>query len=196
MLKAALARFLQDRWRTHPINQVVLEPEAIKEGDEMKRLLYVLVVSIITLPPAVRSQTPIVPDSKNTGPTSVTAQSGSQPTKTFDDCACESQALPEALAIVNDVRITRHDIARATKDSVSQLQRQVIEGRKRELDLLINSRLLTIEAKRRGIGTKLSTIRTKRVSRATSKTSGMMSSATCWISDSDSRRSDLPMSSA
>jgi protein-disulfide isomerase len=119
----------------------------------MKRLLYAAVVSIIALPPAVRSQTPIVPDSKNTAPTAVTAQNGSQPTKTVDDCACESQALPEALAIVNDVRITRHDIARATKDSVSQLQRQVIEARKRELDLLINSKLLAIEAKRRGIGT-------------------------------------------
>ena len=115
----------------------------------MKRFLYALVISIMALPPAVRSQTSIVPDSKNTGSTSVTPQ----PTKTVGDCACESQALPEALEIVNDVRITRYDIARATKDSVSQLQRQVIEARKRELDLLINSKLLAIEAKRRGIGT-------------------------------------------
>ena len=119
----------------------------------MRRLLYALVVSIIALPPAVQSQTPIVPDTKNTSPASVSAQSGSQPNKTIEDCACESQVLPEALAIVNDVRITRHDIAKATRDSVSQLQGQVIEARKRELDLLINSRLLANEAKRRGIGT-------------------------------------------
>ena len=89
----------------------------------MRRLLYALVVSIIALPPAVQSQTPIVPDTKNTAPASVSAQAGSQPNKTIEDCACESQVLPEALAIVNDVRITRHDIAKATKDSVSQLQR-------------------------------------------------------------------------
>jgi protein-disulfide isomerase len=119
---------------------------------KMMRLLYALVVSIIAFPPAVQSQTPIVPDTKNTGSAPVSTQSGSQP-KTIEDCACESQVLPEALAIVNDVRITRHDIARATRDSVSQLQGQVIEARKRELDLLINSRLLANEAKRRGIGT-------------------------------------------
>jgi hypothetical protein len=120
---------------------------------KMRRLLYALVVSIIALPPAVQSQTPMVPEIKNTAPASVSTQGGSQPNKTVEDCACESQVLPEALAIVNDVRITRHDIARATRDSVSQLQGQVIEARKRELDLLINSRLLANEAKRRGIGT-------------------------------------------
>jgi len=110
------------------------------------------VISIIALPPVVQSQTPIVPDTKKTGPASVSTQGGSQP-KTIEDCACESQVLPEALAIVNDVRITRNDIARATRDSVSQLQTQVIEARKRELDLQINSRLLANESKRRGIGT-------------------------------------------
>jgi len=36
---------------------------------------------------------------------------------------------------------------------VRQLQRQVVEARKRELDLLINSRLLSVEAKKRGIST-------------------------------------------
>ena len=119
----------------------------------MRRLLYALVVSIIALPTAVQSQTPTVRDTKNTSPAPVSVQGGSQPNKTIEDCACESQVLPEALAIVNDVRITRHDIARATRDSVSQLQGQVTEARKRELDLLINSRLLANEAKRRGIGT-------------------------------------------
>jgi protein-disulfide isomerase len=118
----------------------------------MMKLLYALVISIIALPSAIQSQTPILPDTKKTGPASVSTQGGSQP-KTIEDCACESQVLPEALAIVNDVRITRNDIARATRDSVSQLQTQVIEARKRELDLQINSRLLANESKRRGIGT-------------------------------------------
>ena len=118
----------------------------------MMKLLYALVISIIALPPTIQSQTPILPDTKKMGAASVSTQGGSQP-KTIEDCACESQVLPEALAIVNDVRITRNDIARATRDSVSQLQTQVIEARKRELDLQINSRLLANESKRRGIGT-------------------------------------------
>ena len=80
-------------------------------------------------------------------------QSEPQPVKTVEDCACESQVLPEALAIVNGVRITARDIEKATGDSVRQLQRQVVEARKRELDLLINSRLLSVEAKKRGIST-------------------------------------------
>jgi protein-disulfide isomerase len=118
----------------------------------MMKLLYALVISIIAMPPAIQSQTPILPDTKKKGPASVSTQGGSQP-KTIEDCACESQVLPEALAIVNDVRITRNDIARATRDPVSQLQTQVIEARNRELDLQINSRLLANESKRRGIGT-------------------------------------------
>ena len=61
----------------------------------MRRLLYALVVSIIALPPAVQSQTPIVPEIKNAAPASVSAQGGSQPNKTVEDCACESQVLPE-----------------------------------------------------------------------------------------------------
>jgi len=88
-----------------------------------------------------------------TTPTSVSAKSEPQPVKAVEDCACESQVLPEALAIVNGVRITARDIEKATGDPVRQLQRQVVEARKRELDLLINSRLLSVEAKKRGIST-------------------------------------------
>ena len=62
-------------------------------------------------------------------------------------------SVAEALAIVNGIRITRADIEKATKDSVEKLQRQIIDARKRELDLLINSRLLSLEAKRRGMTT-------------------------------------------
>lgn len=69
------------------------------------------------------------------------------------DCACESQVLPETLAIVNGVKITKNDLKKATVDSVEQLQRQVVEARKRELDLMINSKLLALEAKKRGLST-------------------------------------------
>jgi hypothetical protein len=54
---------------------------------------------------------------------------------------------------VNGVKISTNDIKKATVDSVSQLQQQVIDARKRELDLIINSKLLALEAKKRGITT-------------------------------------------
>jgi protein-disulfide isomerase len=81
----------------------------------------------------------------------VMAQSQTQPVA--DDCACESHALPATLAIVNGVSISTRDIEKATGDSVRNLQRQVVDARKRELDLLINSKLLAMEAKKRGIST-------------------------------------------
>ncbi len=118
----------------------------------MRRISYALVVSLIALTSVVRSQTPAVSITQTT-PTSVSVKSEPQPVKAVEDCACESQVLPEALAIVNGVRITARDIEKATGDSVRQLQGQVVEARKRELDLLINSRLLSVEAKKRGIST-------------------------------------------
>ncbi|HEX4899540.1 MAG TPA: thioredoxin domain-containing protein, partial [Pyrinomonadaceae bacterium] len=100
------------------------------------------------------SQTQTGTDPKNPAP-QVNAPSAPLPNNA-EDCACESQVLPEDLAIVNGVRITRQDIERVTRDPVNQLRRQVIEARKRELDLQINSKLLAIEAKKRGISsTKL-----------------------------------------
>ena len=70
-----------------------------------------------------------------------------------DDCACESHALPVVLAVVNGVTITPRDLEKATGESVRNLQQQVTEARKRELDLLINSKLLENEAKKRGLTT-------------------------------------------
>jgi hypothetical protein len=76
-------------------------------------------------------------------------------TKTVaEDCACESQVLPATLAVVNGVTISARDIENATRESVSNLQQQVVEARKRELDLMINSRLLAAEAKKRGVTTE------------------------------------------
>ena len=79
------------------------------------------------------------------------AQSSTQ--NVAEDCACESQVLPAVLAIVNGVTITPRDIEKTTGESVRNLQMQVTEARKRELDLLINSKLLAIEAKKRGVTT-------------------------------------------
>ena len=82
-----------------------------------------------------------------------TAQTPQPSTPPSENCGCESQVLPETLAVVNGVKITSADIRKSTGDAVSQLQRQVIEARKRELDLMINSKLLSLEAKKRGITT-------------------------------------------
>lgn len=65
----------------------------------------------------------------------------------------QSEDLPATLAVVNGVTISARDIEKTTGEQVRDLQKQVTEARKRELDLLINSRLLTLEAKRRGITT-------------------------------------------
>lgn len=97
----------------------------------MKRVLAAIIMTFFFLPAVVQSQTqPVV-----------------------DDCACESQVLPATLAIVNGVSISARDIEKATGDSVRSLQRQVVEARKRELDLLINSKLLEMEATKRGVST-------------------------------------------
>jgi protein-disulfide isomerase len=100
----------------------------------MKKLTFALMLLTFAYPAAVRAQTP------TTAPVR-------------DDCACESQLLPETVAIVNGVKITSSDVKKSTGDQVSQLQRQVVEARRRELDLMINSRLLELEAKKRGIST-------------------------------------------
>jgi protein-disulfide isomerase len=99
----------------------------------MSRTIYAFIILIVALTTVVLSQSP--PSSKP------------------EDCACESQVLPEILAVVNGVTITSKDIKNATGEAVSQLQRQVIEARKHELDLTINSRLLELEAKKRGLST-------------------------------------------
>jgi hypothetical protein len=95
----------------------------------MKIALAVLAVLLVSLPAAAQTKT------------------------VAEECACESQVLPATLAIVNGVTISARDIEKATGESVRNLQRQVVEARTRELDLLINSRLLDAEAKKRGITT-------------------------------------------
>ena len=119
----------------------------------MSRVLPILVTSLLVLTPAVRSQTPTAAQTKDRTPPASAPSPQPAREKDSEYCACESQVLPEALAIVNGLRITRQDVERATSEGVSQLQRQVIDARMRELDLQINSKLLSTEAKRRGLTT-------------------------------------------
>lgn len=67
--------------------------------------------------------------------------------------AAQSEDLPATLAVVNGVTISTRDIEKTTGEQVRNLQSQVTEARKRELDLIINSKLLALEAQKRGITT-------------------------------------------
>jgi protein-disulfide isomerase len=93
-------------------------------------------------------------------PASDTPATGSTPaaaqTPLPESCGCEDKPLPEVLALVNGVKITRQDLSEQTQRRVAELQREVVEARKRELGLQINSILLDAEAKKRGVSaTKL-----------------------------------------
>ncbi|MDQ3919818.1 MAG: hypothetical protein M3348_15225, partial [Acidobacteriota bacterium] len=68
-----------------------------------------------------------------------------------EDCGCEADVPADSFAVVNGVRVTRKEIDDPLATAIGDLQRQVIEARKNELDLQINSRLLDAEARRRGM---------------------------------------------
>ena len=67
------------------------------------------------------------------------------------DCGCEDKPLPEIIGVVNGVKITKQDLSPETRARVEQLQRRIIEARQRELDLQIDSMLLEVEARKRGV---------------------------------------------
>lgn len=110
----------------------------------MSRLTFVLIILSFACAPFANAQTQQTPPAPPQTPPATAA---------LEDCGCETQSLPETLAIVNGVKISRSDINKSTGQTIDQLQRQVIEARKRELDLIINSKLLSLEAKKRGVST-------------------------------------------
>jgi protein-disulfide isomerase len=65
-------------------------------------------------------------------------------------CACEGEPLPEVVAVVNGIRITRQEVDSRIEPQIAELRKTVVDARARELDLQINSRLLDAEAKKRG----------------------------------------------
>ncbi len=69
------------------------------------------------------------------------------------DCGCEDKPLPEVLAVVNGIRISKVDISEETQKRIKDLQQQVIAARQHEVDIQINSFLLEAEAKKRGVTT-------------------------------------------
>src|SRR5215467_10924185 len=71
--------------------------------------------------------------------------------KADDDCGCEVKTPSDVMAVVNGVKITPKEVDEAIKKQIDDLQNQVVQARKHELDLEINTRLLEAEAKKRGI---------------------------------------------
>ncbi len=80
-------------------------------------------------------------------PTTVTPSAS---TAAEEDCGCEAKPLPDVLATVNGIKVSKQDITPEVQRHVDELQKQIVEARKHELELQIDSRLLEAEAKKRG----------------------------------------------
>ncbi|HEV2862161.1 MAG TPA: thioredoxin domain-containing protein [Pyrinomonadaceae bacterium] len=70
-----------------------------------------------------------------------------------DPCGCEPVPLPAVVATVGAVKITPADFSEPTRRQIEMLKQQVVEARKNELNLQVNSILLEAEAKKRGVTT-------------------------------------------
>ncbi|HEX8150878.1 MAG TPA: thioredoxin domain-containing protein [Pyrinomonadaceae bacterium] len=104
-------------------------------------------------PKPAQTATPTPAQTPATRPTPAPAAPQPQAAAPAEDCGCEAGPLPEVLGTVNGVKITRADLSQRVQQQVAQLQQEVVEARKRELDLQINSILLEAEAKKRNTTT-------------------------------------------
>ena len=103
--------------------------------------------------PARPAQTPAARPAQTPTPAPRTATqtpAASTAAQLADACGCEAGPLPEVLGSVNGIKITRADLSSQAQQRVAQLQQEVIEARKGELDRQINSILVDAEAKKRG----------------------------------------------
>lgn len=116
----------------------------------MKKLLFGLLMMFVAGVP-VTAQTVEQTGSTPTQKTATTPNVDAPSTTTATDCGCEDKRLPDVLGVVNGVKITKQDLSQETGSRVEQLQREVIDARKRELDLQIDSILLENEAKKRNV---------------------------------------------
>lgn len=125
----------------------------------MKRSVLVSMIVLLICAAVGPAQTPPTPQKSQSGTEpaqpSKTPPDAAQPAKPAkeEDCGCEGKLPPNTAAIVNGVQISTKEIDDAIKDRVVEMQRQIVEARKRELDLQINTKLLEAEAKKRGITT-------------------------------------------
>jgi protein-disulfide isomerase len=125
----------------------------------MNKLSLTLIIALVSLvAPAAASAQTTAPGGAQQSPAraanvnATAATASAAPARGgAEDCGCEAAPLPEVLAVINDIKITRQDISPEVQERIAQLRQQVVEARKRELDLQINSKLLEAEAKKRGV---------------------------------------------
>lgn len=129
----------------------------------MKRLLTILTLAPLALAGA-QAQTrratntgtpPARPAAQRPAPARTTPPANGAATaaavKTDEDCACDAGPLPGVLAVVNGVKIASTDLSAETVRQVSDLEQQMADVRRQELEREINAKLLDAEAKRRGV---------------------------------------------
>ena len=111
----------------------------------MTKAALILLGSVLLLAPSLHAQvTPARPTPSPVRPT---------PAPVNVDCGCEDKPLPELLGLVNGIRITKLDLDDVVQKRIRELQQEVVDARRRELDLQINSILLEAEARKRGTNT-------------------------------------------
>lgn len=118
----------------------------------MKRLVTLLMLVALagsSMAQTKPNQTP--KNSQTNGAMQAPAQPAAAPKEAQQpDCGCEGVPPPDVVAIVNGVKLTSKDVDKAIKAPLEAIHRQVVEARRLELDLQINSRLLDAEAQKRG----------------------------------------------
>jgi protein-disulfide isomerase len=122
----------------------------------MKKALLLPVILLIVLIAGAEAQTRSgasrqAPTPSRKPETSKSAPAAGAPAEgDSEECGCEGQPQPEVLAVVEGTNVTAAEIDLAIKDRLAELRKQVIEARRKDLDLEINTRLLEAEAKKRG----------------------------------------------
>src|SRR5687768_14973494 len=129
----------------------------------MSRVFYATLLLVVAFACAAAAQTPARPRPTPARPAQTPAPRPAQTPAARpaapaaqaqpDECGCEAGPVPEVLGAVNGIRITRADLSPQSQQRIAQMKQEVVEARRRELDLQINSILLEAEAKKRGVST-------------------------------------------
>lgn len=120
----------------------------------MKSRMFALFIALMISVSAASAQSGTTKNGQ--GPAEGAKQASAQPpAKTSatkqEDCGCDASNTPtDTAGVVNAVKITFKDLDEPMKDQIAALRKQVIDARRRELNLQINSRLLEAEARRQG----------------------------------------------
>jgi protein-disulfide isomerase len=124
-----------------------------------KALILIIVLALAPIGAAAQSKTSrrrtterrIAPAAASTaiGSSERSSQRGAhKPAKPASNCGCEGEALPEVLAVVNGSNIRTEEVDKQLLDEIESLRNQVVEARRNELGLQVNSRLLESESRR------------------------------------------------